>query len=287
MLKKINKIINHDFLVHNTSFFFMCDFCYSTYDSEITISCNISDVSDNSLIYVDRELIKKFITEIHPKISNKYILLSMASPYPVWDSNDIDYHKENLDKILAWFCTIAKDENFTFDRAYPLPIGIHALSQNDDLYYKTENTLSLFKKAKSIEKKQLICNNSGKHTLIREAVYNIFKDKSFCHTSNQRIPYEDFIMKMAEYKFIITPKGDALDGCRYWDALSVGCIPIIINSKLKNIFSELPVLFINDYNEVTEDFLNYKYEEFKYKNYNLDKLYIKYWDSKINSKKLN
>jgi hypothetical protein len=43
----------------------------------------------------------------------------------------------------------------------------------------------------------------------------------------------------------------------------------------------LPILFINDWDEISEDYLNSKYDEFINKNWNFDKLKLNYWTNFI------
>ncbi len=47
------------------------------------------------------------------------------------------------------------------------------------------------------------------------------------------------------------------------------------------MYKDLPVLIIEDWTEITEEFLNKKYEEFKQKKYNNKKAFASYWLKKI------
>ena len=49
------------------------------------------------------------------------------------------------------------------------------------------------------------------------------------------------------------------------------------------MFTDLPVVFVNDWNEVTEVFLRQKLEEMKYTQYNMEKLKFSYWKNYIES----
>lgn len=60
--------------------------------------------------------------------------------------------------------------------------------------------------------------------------------------------------------------------------------PEIKNASI--CFDDLPVIIVNDYREISEDFLNQKYEEMKYKKYNYEKLYIHYWKNLIEKSKI-
>ena len=48
-----------------------------------------------------------------------------------------------------------------------------------------------------------------------------------------------------------------------------------------NPFNDLPILFVDNYDDITTEYLNEKYEEFKQMEFNLDKLDVSYWHKKI------
>ncbi len=60
-----------------------------------------------------------------------------------------------------------------------------------------------------------------------------------------------------------------------------GAIPIVIASPLDPLFEDLPILIVHDWSEISESFLNEKYEEMRGKSYKWEKLYGEYWLGKI------
>jgi hypothetical protein len=57
----------------------------------------------------------------------------------------------------------------------------------------------------------------------------------------------------------------------------MGSIPVVKYESTHELFKDLPILFINDWSQISEDFLNSKYEEYIEKDWNLDKLKMKFW----------
>jgi len=53
---------------------------------------------------------------------------------------------------------------------------------------------------------------------------------------------------------------------------------------MRDLYQDLPVVFINSYEELTKDFLHKKQLEFKNKNFNYEKLKFKYWKNLIEQK---
>ena len=55
----------------------------------------------------------------------------------------------------------------------------------------------------------------------------------------------------------------------------------LCTSQLDKLYEELPILVIDDWTEITEEFLNRKYEEITSQQYNIEQLYMNYWKEKI------
>jgi hypothetical protein len=87
--------------------------------------------------------------------------------------------------------------------------------------------------------------------------------------------------KMTKYSFVLSPFGQGMDCHRTWEALCLGCIPIICAPNFRKIFKDLPVLIVNNWNEINENLLNETIDLFKDKQFNYDKLTLQYWKNKI------
>jgi hypothetical protein len=89
--------------------------------------------------------------------------------------------------------------------------------------------------------------------------------------------------KMVEYKYVISPFGNGLDCHRTWEALLLGCIPIVKKSELDTMYEGLPVLIVNEWSDVTQELLNTFVPTYK----NIHKLHMPYWIYKFNKYKKN
>jgi len=63
---------------------------------------------------------------------------------------------------------------------------------------------------------------------------------------------------LARSKFVISPKGNGPDCHRVWESIYLGAIPVVVDHISFSQFKHLPILFINDWNDVTMDFLTNK-----------------------------
>jgi hypothetical protein len=87
----------------------------------------------------------------------------------------------------------------------------------------------------------------------------------------------EYLLDLAASKFVLSPRGNGLDCHRTWEALLMGAIPIVIASSLDEMFEDMPVLVINHWEEITEEFLHRKYEEMQRQTYRMEKIYAQYW----------
>jgi len=93
-----------------------------------------------------------------------------------------------------------------------------------------------------------------------------------------------------QYPFWLSPRGNGLDCHRTWEALYLDVIPIVWNSTLNPLYTDLPIIILDQPNEITEQFLRTKLKEIatlKVKNptvYHFEKLRFKFWRRLILSK---
>ena len=120
----------------------------------------------------------------------------------------------------------------------------------------------------------------------RNNVYDLFNSKDWVtkgtfernHDGHRR-----FVEQIYNHKFILCPWGNGVDTHRLWMSLYLGSIPVTKDHPTYQNYRHLPIIFINDWNEVTEEFLHKKYEEISNKTYDFSILNINYWDNLFSS----
>jgi hypothetical protein len=128
---------------------------------------------------------------------------------------------------------------------------------------------------------------------IREHIYNDIKNKNFITCENIFLNNErnigntsfiNYYNKIASSKFMICPRGCALDTYRMWDCLYLGCIPIVVKYDGYKQFEDLPILFIDDwkqYKYLTQEQLENTWNIMLEMVFNYDKLKFSWWKDKI------
>ena len=254
-------------------------------------SFNPGNVKKNDVIFVKTDYVSLFFTTIHPTIQYPYILITHNSDVsPVYlaahDHPKGKYNFANyLDdpKLIAWF---AQNIDYAHPKLIPIPIGIanncHAHGRVKIFSEATKNLISHDTRSEKIYLNIRVGNNAPE----RQPVVNYFAGKPFAFFATLK-PSAQYLEEMKSYRYVINPPGNGIDCHRTWEALLLGCIPIMKHSILDGMLENLPVIFVHDWHEVTEQYLELKFEELKEKSFNLSKIYFQYWKDLIYSFRKN
>lgn len=71
-----------------------------------------------------------------------------------------------------------------------------------------------------------------------------------------------YYAETARHKFALSPEGLGSDCYRHWEALYLGTIPIVEADTTTRAFSDLPILFTEDYSEVDRPYLEARWRRF-------------------------
>jgi len=103
----------------------------------------------------------------------------------------------------------------------------------------------------------------------------------------QHVNRETTWKNQSKYAFVVSPHGNGLDCHRTWEALCLGCIPIVRTSPLDGLYKDLPVFIVQDWSDVTQSNLERVLDDFSKRKFDFNRLTLKYWMNKINSKKIS
>jgi len=233
-------------------------------------------VQSGDLIFVNLAYLEGFFKQYHPKIKARYILISHNHDF----SAPAHFKKFlNDDQLFAWF---TQNCDIDHPKVISIPIGL----SNAHWPHSCSNGFAIKKAHQLLFNKRNIlfyCNfQLNTCPQRRIPVYNFFKTKTFA-TWDQPLPYDQYLQKLARSKFVLSPHGNGLDCHRTWEALYMGCFPVVTTSTLDKLYENLPVLIVKNWNETTSELLEQKYIEMSKKSYQLEKLYIDYWFNLIKS----
>lgn len=141
------------------------------------------------------------------------------------------------------------------DKVNPVPYGIQRkLNVTDN---RSEILLSFMSTQDTAIENLLYVNHSvNTNSKERGGINEIFSNKYWVKVENQRVEYHTFLSDLLKSKFMICPEGNAVDCHRNWEVLYMRRVPVMKkNAYLEYLLKDYPVLFVNDYQEVTEKYL--------------------------------
>lgn len=178
--------------------------------------------------------------------------------------------------LTSWF----GQNIMTIDsRCIALPIGL----ENDYVEGSIDKKKLLFaymQKHQVPSRLAYLNCNTKTYKADREDAYS--KIKNCTKVMHRTISNEQYYSDILDHDFIICPRGNGLDCHRNWEVLYLNRYPVMKRYHgLELVYKDLPVVFVDDWEEVTEDLLNKKKNEFFSTTFNKEKLKFSWWKDLI------
>jgi hypothetical protein len=255
------------------------------------------------VIYLHADMVNNFINDFLNKMLNPFVVLIGGNDFTFPD----DYSNSNLlienEKVIKIF---AQNSIINNNKVENLPIGLdyHSLyfyngkhdwsdiispidpvTQENQIvelkkiFINIEDTLPI-----AITNFHLAMNSPPRREKFRKPIYDCLKTKN-CIKWLDKQTRTKFWETMNLYTFVLCPFGNGLDTHRAWEVLCLGRIPIIQKSPLNKVYNNLPVIEVDDWSCINEEFLISKKNEIinniKLSIYNFDILTIEYWKKQL------
>ena len=224
-------------------------------------------------IFIKTDYINYFFRKYYRFLSEDVNIITHNSDYEI---NKIHENILNLPKIKKWYAQNVKFEHLKLNS---IPIGIA------NPQYKHGNKLLLEKiKNNNLIKSNLLYINFNTNTNPgqRNHIYNIFKDLP--NDCNKNLTQEEYLKNIAKSKFCISPPGNGTDCHRIWECIYMDTVPIVKKDIAFAQFEDLPILFIDNWEEINNEYLLDKYNKIINER-KKDKIYIEYWINQLNLNK--
>jgi len=253
----------------------------------------------NMVIAVKMEHIRLFLNYMN-NIQYPYILATFdcdyTMPFDLLQAEEF-YKIIEEPKLIHWYSVNALDYIHDKFSVIPLGMNLHSISFSHNVPWSftteymspvdVENVLINIKnKALPFYRRILKCysnfhfNMYEKHGRARQtAIEEIPNDVIYYEPT--LLPADKAWEEQSKYAFVVSPHGNGLDCHRTWEALILGCIVIVKTSPLDSLYTDLPVIIIKDWHEITREMLDTVANEFKTKTFNYDKLTVAYWKTHI------
>lgn len=152
-------------------------------------------------------------------------------------------------------CISAANAAFWGGKVIPAPYGLQRQMHPGD---NRNEILKRMMLSADIIPTNLLYINHSTHTNPKErsGINEIFEDKYWALVDKERVEYGEFLKKIKNHKFMICPIGNALDCHRNWEVLYLRRVPVMKrNHYLVELYKNYPVLFVDNYEDVTEELL--------------------------------
>lgn len=187
-----------------------------------------------------------------------------------------------LPQDLIWLTTNA---NLAHDRIRALPLGITdycGYSAYHGIIGDTEKLKQHIDGHPRTEKNLVLMNfNDGTYPVVREHVRSLFQGKDFVTADSyaaDQAGYSRYVQGLRSHPFCLAPRGRGIETHRMWEALYAGCIPIVQREMALRDFEDLPILFVDRWEEALDTVRLMRIrDEYYQKTWDLRKLTLSHW----------
>jgi hypothetical protein len=215
-------------------------------------------------------------TLVSPPSKDLTLIISGHSDYGITDDL-VEYYTPT-----KWW-TVNKQSH----KVFALPLGI-TNNTNESHIHPIYGNLDVMIEAMNMTKKNanLVYMNFNISTYPKErqSVFNLFQDKEWVTKGSIENTLEGrgkFLQDIRNHTFVLCPRGNGIDTHRLWETLYMESIPIVKKDIALTDFEDLPICFIDSWEEITKEFLENEKDRILSKVWNTDKLKISYWREQI------
>ena len=122
------------------------------------------------------------------------------------------------------------------------------------------------------------------YPLVRAPLMDFAKSKPWITIGTVDLSYggrRAFLQEVRNHTFVLCPRGNGVDTHRLWETLYMGSIPIVVQDIAHAGWQDLPICFVDSWDDVTEERLLREKERIESRTWNMEKLRIGYWINRI------
>ena len=207
---------------------------------------SIFDKFDNPTFFIETHRVPYLFNELK-KFTQKCRVISHNSDY-TFGQEILPHIPQNIEKFWC--------QNYNYietDVVKSLPIGLERKR-----WFPEQRKQEVLKDMMSIDigRDELVYMNFNISTTpIRMQIYEDLKDKQFINKEmvGNGGNYENYLINLKKHKFVVSPPGNGIDCHRNWEAIYLGCIPIVLNSHFaRNVLENFSVFISNDLKNLNE-----------------------------------
>lgn len=258
-------------------------------------------ITGNRLMYVTENIpwvyafkidrVMDFLQHRAPKINNPFCIVTHWGDFGI--TQEMFNYANQFPMFTKWY-----GQNIDCEpnpKLHSLPIGLEDCP-NNLLHGETGCKISKTELIHDLAKREitpsyLVYANFyvGNYPKERETAYRIIQNASWAlskiHPSSDRVVtrpettvYINYLNDIKSSYYVMCPRGGGIDTHRLWETLYLNRIPIVKRCHNTHYYQDLPVLIVDEWEQVTETLLKSKLDYFNNKsNFNMDKLKMSWW----------
>jgi hypothetical protein len=246
---------------------------------------------DGMSIYVCSDLLNLFVGKFLPRLNHRFTLVSgdsdLVVPYEAITEDDTVTLLENP-LLIRWFAQNAPSP--THNKLILLPIGLdyHTISGNPNHCWRVagepilprgqEGLLNQIRASFGSRKMEIFVNFTAGNDRFGQRITALHQvPRELLALAPTFMPRTQLWNRMKEYAFVLSPFGMGMDCHRTWEALALGCIPIIQTRVLAPLFADLPVLMVENWSDITPQLLATTIADFQQRTFRYELMQLEHW----------
>jgi len=239
----------------------LCDYSFGDVEGIIhnipgSVCINIDDISfvdflnthqkEYATIFIGNSRVNQLLPYLK-QFDKKFIIFCNLEDTPILQ----DTHELIPENVLS----INSSNAIAFGgKVFSLPYG---LQRKFNLQDNRIDVIKNFYTSKIDSTNLLYVNHSIEtNSCARSGINEIFEKYYWSSVRFDRIDYVSYLEDIKSHKFMICPIGHAMDCHRNWEVLYMRRVPVMIrNDYLIDLFKDYPILFVDSWEEITEDLL--------------------------------
>ena len=236
-------------------------------------------VFDNSVIFCNTNQVDNLFYHIKKLDNLKNITLITHQTDQMIDKS---FYQKKPESIINWYSV---NVDYKSDYLHSIPIGLASDFSLKNLTKENFDDFSIenFKKDNSKIYLNFNINTNFKE---RNGIQEFFKNKEFATLDLVEPNKNKYLKNIKRFGFVLCPWGNGIDTHRFWETLYAGSIPVTKWHQTYKAAENLPVLFVDNYEDITEDLLRNYMDGLTLQNYNFEVLTKDYWVKRIKSDSL-
>ena len=231
-------------------------------------------IYDNSVIFCNTDQVDNLFYHIR-KIDNLKNLTLIT--HQTDQMINKTFYRKKPKSILNWYSV-----NIDYESAdlHSIPIGLASDFSLKNLTKENFNDLSKasFKKENSEIYLNFNINTNFKE---RNSIQELFKNKKYATIDLDEPDNNKYLKNIRRFGFVLCPWGNGVDTHRFWETLYAGSIPVTKWHQTYKCAENLPVLFVDKYEDIDEGLLKNYMHTLDTQNYNFETLTKDYWMKRI------